>query len=85
MIGIEGCANVSIKTKPGKSHGKPPKNVNLNNSKIVNKLTNSRLNIKIFLEGCKNLRSEIGAMNINDSKIPISNINRIDTIICVFP
>ena len=43
------------------------------------------LKIKIFLLNLSNFINEIGAMNANESNIPISRIIAIDVIKLVFP
>ena len=71
---------VSRVIKPGKSHGKPPKRTNLNNSNIVRKLANDILDMKIFLLSLTNFVSEIGVMNTIESNIPINRIITKDVI-----
>ena len=85
MIGIKDWLKVSIEIKPGKSHGKPPKRTNLDNSNIVRKLANDMLDMKISFLGLTSFITEMGAMNTIESNIPISRIINIDIVKSVFP
>ncbi len=78
-------AIVSRRVRPGRSHGKPPNSINLDNSNIVRRLTEDRVKMKIFSLCLKNFRREIGVINTNESRIPITIIINIDVIMSVLP
>ena len=76
---------MSINTKPGNNHGKPPNNKNLENSKIINILAMAKLLKKIFWLNCMNRANAKGAINTPDRSIPINNIIMLAIIILVSP
>ena len=85
ILGIKISPKVSKKTNPGKSHGKPPNNINLANSNNTKQLERIRLCIKILGLNCINFIAAKGAMNTADNSAPINTIIEIDIIMLVFP